>query len=380
MSLRVVLAGGGTGGHLFPLVTVAKHLREDLVTKGGTQFLYVGPKGDMERQVMENSKIRQKTILTGKLHRYLTSKYFLDIFKMPMGFIQSLWILLWFTPDVIFAKGGFASVPVVLAAKAYGIPVLIHESDAVPGLANKFLGSIANKVVISFERARMYFPPSKTILAGIPIKKEAINGDPEKGREMLGLHKEVKPIIFFIGGSQGAQVINERVLLILPDLLKRYQIVHQTGSAHYDYVVSEAQRKGFKVGHSDYYPIAFIGGELKHIFALADVVVSRAGATAISEIAANNKPSILVPITKSANDHQRINAYEVSKAGGAMAIEESNFQEHILLHNLDQITNDEEIKRKMREGIKGFYFPHATEQIAQELVKLARKSTAEISD
>ena len=380
MSLKVVLAGGGTGGHLFPLVTVAKYIEKDLMTKGGAQFLYIGPRGAMEKEVMTKNNIPQKTILTGKLHRYFTPRYFLDIFKAPLGTLQSLWILLWFTPDVVFAKGGFASVPVVIAAKMYNIPVLIHESDAIPGLANKFLGSIANKVIISFERARMYFPKSKTVLAGVPIKEDAIDGDAKIGRELLNLHKEAKPVIFFIGGSQGAQIINERVMLILPELIKKYQVIHQTGKSHYDFIVSQAQKQGYKIGHSDYYPIAFIGEELKHIFALADVVVSRAGATAIFEIAANEKPSILVPITNSANNHQRINAYEVSKGGGAVAIEEANFQEHLLLHTIDQIVGDQEIRSKMQEGIKSLYFPHSTEQIAEELVTLAKKSTAEIND
>ncbi len=380
MSIRVVLAGGGTGGHLFPLITVAKHMEETLMTRGGAEFLYIGPKGVLEKEVMSKNNIPQKTIMTGKLHRYMTMKYFLDIFRIPIGVIQSLWILFWYTPDVVFAKGGFASVPVVIAARLYAIPVLIHESDAVPGLANKFLGSIANRVMINFERARMYFPASKTVLTGIPVKSDAIEGDISKGREFLKLHKEVKPVIFFIGGSLGAQVINERVMLILPELLKRYQVVHQTGRTHYDFIASQAQRQGYKIGHSDYYPIAFIGEELKHIFALADLVISRAGGTAISEIAANGKASILVPITKSANNHQRINAYEVSKAGGAVAIEESNFQEHILLHNIDQILNDEEIKKKMQENIKTFYFPNATEDIAKELIVLGQKSTAEVGD
>ncbi len=380
MSLRVVLAGGGTGGHLFPLITVAKYMEEKLMIRGGAEFLYIGPKGKMEKTAMSDSEIPQKTILTGKLHRYLTAKYFLDIFKMPIGVLQSLWILFWYTPDVVFAKGGFASVPVVIAARLYNIPVLIHESDAIPGLANKFLGSIANRVMITFERSRMYFPSSKTVLVGIPVKPDAIGGDAAKGREFLNLHKEVKPIIFFMGGSLGAQVINERVMLILPELLKKYQVVHQTGKSHYEFIAAWAQKQGYKIGHSDYYPIAFIGKELKDIFALSEVVVSRAGGTAISEIAANGKPSILVPITRSANNHQRINAYEVSKAGGAVAIEESNFQEHILLHNIDQIINDQEIKRKMQENIKKFYFPDATERIAEELLILGQKSTAEIGE
>ncbi|MEA1925692.1 MAG: UDP-N-acetylglucosamine--N-acetylmuramyl-(pentapeptide) pyrophosphoryl-undecaprenol N-acetylglucosamine transferase [Patescibacteria group bacterium] len=371
MALRIVLAGGGSGGHLFPLTTVKKYIRENY--KGKSEFLFLGPKTDLEMEVMKKHKIPHKWVLCGKLHRYMTFQYVLDIIKVPIGILQALWHLLRYMPNIVFSKGGFASVPVVIAARFYRIPVLIHESDSIPGLANKFLGSISNKIAITFERARIYFPVHKTILTGVPVRKEVIGGDPQKARELLGIHKEVKPVVFVIGGSQGAQLINEKIMFNLAELLKHYQVIHQTGSSHFDLMKYEAETRGFKIGHCDYYPIAFIGDEIGHIFALADIVISRAGATAISELAANNKASILVPITKSANQHQRINAFEVSKVGGAIVLEESNFRRTMLFHNLKKIISDKDLNQKLSKNIGKFYQADATEKIAGELLKLAGK-------
>lgn len=373
MALRIVLTGGGTGGHLFPLTTVAKKITEIEGEKRKVDFMFMGPVGELEKEIMESNQIQYKNILSGKIRRYISPHYVVDLLKLPLGFIQSLWHLLWFMPDVVFAKGGFASVPVVMAARLYRIPVLIHESDAIPGLANKFLGSISNKIAITFERARMYFPSPRTITTGNPVRQEALGGSREKGREILNLHKEFKPVIFFIGGSQGAKIINDRILEYLDDLLEKYQVVHQTGKSHYNYVVREAQRKGYKIEHSDYFPVAFLKDELKHVLALADVVVSRAGSTAISEIAANRKACILVPIKNSANDHQRINAFEVSKGGGAIVLEEDNFKKNILLHKIDDLLDNPQVRQKVETNIGKFYHPDANEKIATEILSLLKK-------
>ncbi len=371
MALRIVLAGGGSGGHLFPLTTVKEYIGKNY--KGKAEFLFLGPRTDLEKKVMKKHGIPHKWVLCGKLHRYMTFRYILDIVRMPIGVLQALWHLLLYMPDAVFSKGGFASVPAVLAARFYRIPVLIHESDSIPGLANKFLGSISNKIALTFERARIYFPIHKTILTGVPVRGEVIGGDPQKARELLGIRKEVKPVIFIIGGSQGAKLINEKIMLNIVELLKHYQVIHQTGPSHFDPMKHEAEAQGFKIGHCDYYPIAFVGDEIKHIFALADVVISRAGATAISELAANNKASILVPITKSANHHQRINAFEVSKVGGAVVLEESNFRRTILFYNLKKIISDKDFNQKLSRNIGKFYQVDATEKIARELLKLAGK-------
>ncbi len=365
MAKRIVLTGGGTGGHIVPLVTVANHIKK----KKDIEFLFLGPASELEKEIMDKNGIPQQNVMSGKVRRYFSLFYFVDIFKLLFGFLQAFWRLFWFMPDAVFAKGGYASVPVVAVARLYRIPVLIHESDAVPGMANKFLGSIANKIALTFERAKMYFPEPKTIVTGNPVQERFLGGSKEEGRRILGMEKEYKPVILFLGGSQGAQVINERVLLNINTLLKKYQIIHQTGKKHFDFAKKEAQRRGNKIGHSDYYPIPFYGNEIKHYLALADVVVSRAGSTTISEIAANAKPSILIPIAKSANGHQRINAFEVAKAGGAIAMEEKNFKKNILVHDIDKILNDEKFRNKLQTNIRKFYNFNATEMLAKELLR-----------
>jgi UDP-N-acetylglucosamine--N-acetylmuramyl-(pentapeptide) pyrophosphoryl-undecaprenol N-acetylglucosamine transferase len=372
MKVKIVLSGGGTGGHLFPLITVAKKLKELAQTDGKeVEFLFIGPDGDLETQIMEENNIKKKKIFCGKLRRYFSFHYFIDILKIPLGFFQAFWHLLWFMPDAVFAKGGFASVPVVVAAKLLFIPVLIHESDSVPGLANKFLGSLANRVAINFKRAEIYFPPHKTFIAGVPVKDTAIGGNKEEARSFLNIKKEIKPVVLFLGGSQGAKIINEKVVFNIDALVKKYQVVHQTGISGYEDAVKEAERRGYKIGHSDYFPISFVGKELKDIYALADVIVSRAGATNIAEIAANGKPLILIPIENSANDHQRINAFEVAREKAAFVLEEENFSINTLLHTLDQIFRDENMRIKLSENIRKFYYPEASEKIGREVLNLA---------
>ena len=374
MALRIGLTGGGTGGHLFPLTTVAKFIKEHYGQDQEVDFMFFGPISDLEVEIMDKNFIPYKKVMSGKMRRYVSANYLVDLFKLPIGIIQALWHLLWFMPDVVFAKGGFASVPVVMAARLYRIPVLVHESDAVPGIANKFLGSISNKIALTFKRAKIYFPKQRTIVTGNPVREESFGGSRDRGREFLKLRKEFKPVIFFIGGSQGAKLMNDRILSFLGDLLKKYQVVHQTGKAHFDYIVHEAERKGYKIEHSDYFPIAFVGDELRDLMALADVVVSRAGSTAISEIAANEKASILVPITKSANNHQRINAFEVSKEGGAIALEEDNFRRNLLLHHIDELISNPKVREKIEKNVVKFYHPNATERLAGEIVELAGRN------
>jgi len=370
MSKRIVLSGGGTGGHIFPLVTVVQYLKKNY-GENNFEFLFIGPKGELEDSQMKVNNIPQKNILCGKLRRYFSLKYLIDFLKMPIGFFQSLWHLLVFMPDVVFSKGGFASVPVVLAAKLYRIPVVIHESDAVPGIANKVLGSVADAIGINFEKTKIYFPDKKTFFAGIPVKESSIGGSKEKGRKFLGMKKEVKPVVLFLGGSQGAFAINEVVVNSLKELTKKFQVVHQTGKNHLEVVTTLAQSKGYKIGHSYYYPVGFIGDELKDILALADVIVSRAGATFIADFAANRKPVILVPISRSANDHQRMNAFELSRKKAAVVLEESNFNQHMLLHYLNKIAFGRDYKITLANNIEKFYYPKSAEILAEKIMELS---------
>lgn len=366
---KIVLAGGGTGGHLFPLATVVEYIKNNHKDEK-IKFVYLGPKGGLEKKIMNNIGVKQRKILSGKLRRYFSLAYIFDLIKMPLGFLQSLFYLLIDMPDVIFAKGGYASVPVVLAGWFYRIPILIHESDAKPGMANEFLGNLATKVAISFERAKIHFPPSKVFLSGNPVSDRVLGGSAQQARKILGMSKTVKPVVLVLGGSQGAELINRRILQALKPLIDEYQVIHQTGDRNYQGVAEEAERQGFKIGHSDYYPIPFIGDEIKHFYALADVVISRAGATTIAEISANNKLSILVPISGSANDHQRMNAFEIARTGGAIVLEEDNFKNSMILLRIKQLVYDEKIKNKIEQGVGAFYNPHAAEIIVAEIFQL----------
>lgn len=367
--MRIVLTGGGTGGHLIPLINVAKKINEKI---GAVEFLFIGPGGDMEKNLIEKEGISRKKILTGKMRRYFSWKNFADAVKIPIGTIQSLWHLLVFMPDAIFSKGGFASFPVVLAGWLYRIPVFIHDSDCVPGLANSILGKLATRVAVSYPEAEREFTPGRVILTGNPVSVEISQGDAEKARKMFSL-TDIKKTIFIYGGSQGARIINNKVIKILPQLLKKYQVIHQTGEKNYADVTHKAGELGIKAGRDGYFPIAFIRDELKDILAVADLVISRAGANSLSEIAANGKPAIIIPIERSANNHQRMNAYSISKAGGCIVLEESNLGENIFLSRIEEILQNSELAGKLSQNIKQFYHPDADDKIADGIIDIIKK-------
>ncbi len=366
--MRVVLTGGGTGGHIFPLVAVAQSIKEK---DSQSEFMFMGPKGELEKKVMAENNIKMKYVTSGKARRYFSLLYIVDIFKFPFGIIQALCHLLWYMPDVVFSKGGHAAIPVVIAAWIYQIPILTHESDSVPGIANRIIGSFSQRIAISYPRARRYFVESKLLLTGNPIRKEINQGDKEAFFQKLGL-TESKPVIFVSGGSQGAQSINEAITKSLPELLKRAQIVHQTGEKNYDIVIHQARDVGVKEGHGGYFPFPFFNLEdMKNVYAAADLVISRAGANSISEIAANRKPAILVPLPSAANNHQSMNAYSLAEVGGAIVLEESNLTEHILLQNVDKVLREEGFADKLVENMEGFYHSDAADKIADGLMEIA---------
>jgi UDP-N-acetylglucosamine--N-acetylmuramyl-(pentapeptide) pyrophosphoryl-undecaprenol N-acetylglucosamine transferase len=236
-------------------------------------------------------------------------------------------------------------------------------------MANSILGKFADRVAVSYPEAEREFPASQVVLTGNPVREDILSGDPEKAREMFGLSPERKTI-FVWGGSQGAKVINEKIVDLLPELLRRYQVIHQTGEANLEETKRRAGELGIKAGHEGYYPVAFIRDELKDILAISDLVVSRAGANSISEIAAKGKPAIIIPIEKSANDHQRMNAYSVARMGACIVLEENNLGETIILNRINQVMDDSNMQAKLSENIKNFYHPDATERLADGVLGL----------
>ena len=227
--MRIVLTGGGTGGHLTPLVAVADKLKLKLGPEA--DILYVGSGAKLEKQIMAQEGIPAKFVVSGKMRRYFSFQNFVDFFKVPIGIIQSLWILLRFMPDVIFSKGGYVAVPIVLAAWIYRIPIMIHESDSAPGMANQFLSKFANRIALAYPSAEQYFPKEKVALTGNPVRFQVTEGDPIILRKELGF-TEARKTLLVLGGSQGSQVINQAIVKILPKLLQHFQVIHQTGEEH----------------------------------------------------------------------------------------------------------------------------------------------------
>ena len=370
-NIRVVLTGGVSGGHTFPLLAVAEELQ---ALAPGVEFLFIGPKGGFGAASMEEKGIPVKLVSTGKWRRYFSLQNFTDLFRIPFGFIQSLWHLFFFFLVFVFSKGGSASVPVVLAARIYRIPVLIHDSDAVAGVANRFLSRFVQKIAIAYPSARNYFPAEKVALTGNPVRTDIMSGQRERGYMEFGLEPGKKTIAV-IGGSLGAMRLNEALLHILPELLAEgIQVIHQTGSDHYENVLKGVTGAGIEPGGSTGYIVRpfFTADELGDAYALSDVVMSRAGAGSIAELASLGKTCILVPLSSSANGEQQKNAYDIAHIGGAVVLEESNLGEHLLLDEIKSLLNDQTKSEAIGQALRAFYHPEAARHIAEGLLSLVK--------
>jgi len=371
---RVLLLGGGSGGHVFPLIAVADALQERAAQGGSISLeLMVMGEGDFLKTACTERGLSFKQIMTGKMRRYFSVLNFLDIFKIPVGFLQSLWHIFWFMPDVVFSKGGYASLPGAFVSWLYFIPIYIHESDSVPGLSNKIIGKMARAVFISFTSVEKYFKAGKTFLVGNPVRKDILLADRTQSAQVLGL-SQGKKIILVIGGSQGAQRVNEVIIDSLVMLVSKFQILHQCGQSQYNAVKADIDRL-IKEGEGHYadnlrnnYKLFPFLDSKQYAAALAacDIVISRAGAGSIFEIALLGKPAIIIPITKSSSDHQLENAMEFTKFGGVY-IEEENLTPNILINQIESLlepANYESISQK----IKSFASPDAADKIAATLL------------
>ncbi len=366
--IRIVLTGGLSGGHTFPLIAVARAIRE----RAGVpvSFLYLGSEGQFEGSSMSAEGIPMKGILSGKIRRYFSLMNLIDPFKVPIGFMQSLIHLFSFMPDAVFAKGGSVSVPVCLAAWVLRIPIVIHDSDAVAGRANRLLSRFASRIAIAYPSAQEFFPAGKTALTGNPVRNEILQGDARRADERFGLSPE-KPVVLVLGGSQGAKSLNKAVIRMLPELLPEAQVVHQVGETNYEEAVTLAGEVGVKAGYGGYVPVPFLGPQdLADIMTRADLVISRAGAGSIAELAACGKTSILVPLPTAANDEQRKNAYDVARFGGALVLEEGNLGEHLFFSEVDSILKNSDLRADMARKIRSFHNPEAANMIADGVLSL----------
>ena len=329
---RIILTGGGTAGHVTPNIALLPRLRELQY-----DIHYVGSYNGMEKNLISTQNIPYHGIASGKLRRYFSLQNFTDPFRVLKGFGEANKLMKELRPDVIFSKGGFVSVPVVIAAKRNKIPVIIHESDMTPGLANKLSFSSASKVCCNFPETLELLPEGKAILTGSPIRQELLTGDKDRAREFCGFTSD-KPVILVVGGSLGALAVNNAVRRLLPELLKDFQIIHLCGQGKLDESLN---------GIEGYAQFEYIQSELKDLFALTDIVISRAGANAICELLALRKPNLLIPLSAAASrGDQILNAASFEKQGYSYVLQEEEMTGESLLKAVQYVYDERETYKK----------------------------------
>ena len=320
---KIILTGGGSAGHVTPNIALLPALKEQ-----GFEPYYIGSKDGIEKELMTDAGVPYYAISTGKLRRYFSLKNFSDPFRVLHGMTEARKILKKIRPDVVFAKGGFVSVPVAHAAKKLNIPVILHECDMAPGLANKLVLPWASKICCNFPETLKSLPEEKAVWTGTPIRKELLEGDPQKGLAFAGL-KVGKPVILVMGGSLGATAINDALRRILPKLLERYNVIHLCGSGKMNPALNNKE---------GYFQIEYVSDELKDLFAACDLVVSRAGANAICEIAALEKPNLLIPLSLAASrGDQILNAQSFERQGFSAVLLEENVTDETLLNAINDV-------------------------------------------
>ncbi len=366
--MKILFTGGGSAGHIFPIIAIVRKIKENPRAKN-IEFLYIGPRDKFSSSLLVREGIEVKQIITGKIRRYFSFKNFIDIFKMPVGFFQAFYYIFVFSPDLIFSKGGYGSVSSVIAGWFLLTPIILHESDVVPGLANKIASKTAMEIFIAFPLEKTgYFPAEKVLSVGNPVREKIFQGSKEAAKKIFSLAGK-KPLILIMGGSQGAQRINNVVLAVLPQMLDKFEIIHQTGRDNFAQVSAES-RVIMKSDQEKYYhPISFLNeNELPHAYQASDIIISRSGAGSIFEIAAAGKPSILVPLADSSQDHQVKNAYTYSSKGAAVVMEELSFTPHFLMERLMYLSSSPGKLKKMKEKAREFSKPDAAKIISEYLV------------
>jgi len=371
--IKIVITGGGTGGHIFPLVAFvrfAKKFFEEL--NFAPVFYYVGPVNEFVRKAFQKEGVKIFSVFSGKIRRYITFSSvflnFLDFFKILLGFFQSLFLLFFIWPKFIFSKGGFGSFPVCLAGKFFGKKIFLHESDSVLGLANKILAKFSKIVFVSFKETEV-IPPSKKVFVGNIVRKEILQGDRERAKKKFSLVRD-KKIILILGGSQGAQRINERIFEAINLFLENFELIHQVGPKNIAQAKALAEFLIKPELKKYYHPFGFLEEEdLADALSVCDLVISRAGAGAIFEIALVGKPSILIPLKESAQNHQLYNAYAFVKSGACIVIEEENFTSRFLFEIVESLLSDEKKLKEMEEAAKNFAPKNTLELILKEIFR-----------
>ncbi|RMG61747.1 MAG: undecaprenyldiphospho-muramoylpentapeptide beta-N-acetylglucosaminyltransferase [Calditrichaeota bacterium] len=366
MEGRILIAGGGTGGHIYPAIATIEALRE----LGDFQFLYVGARGGLETRLIPPLGIPLRRLWISGFQRYWTWRNLLFPLKVLVSLVLSWFILRQFRPDVAVGTGGYVTGPILFLAARQGIPVLIQEQDVHPGVTTRLLARYASRICLAYEAARTHFAEwsEKVAITGNPVRQELLALDREAARAHWGIAPE-RTVLLVFGGSQGAQAINRALEQVAPRLLESYdlEILWQTGRVDWERV-----QGGNLAGHPRVHPVPYIE-EMALAYGAADLIVSRAGALTLAELAVVGRPAILVPYPHAAGDHQRKNALAMQQAGAALVVEEAPGWEARLLEALKAVLDDPDKSRKMAQAWKPLARPHAARAIAKEVVQLLRE-------
>lgn len=359
------LVGGASGGHFYPLMAVADELNR---TQQKPKLYYFGP-SPYDQEQLTNYRITYVSCPAGKLRRYFSIQNFFDLFRNFFGLFVAIWKLYVIYPDVIFSKGGYTAVPILLAARALAIPVVIHESDTTPGKANTLAKKFARYIAISYDEAAAYFPADKTALTGIPLRAE-LKHEIEDPFTILGIPQD-KPLIYVTGGSQGAERLNNAILNSLDELLPYYRIFHQAG-AQLPLVQTTAQSllDGTDLASNYYVADTIPVHTVSALMQAASVVITRAGSTTLFELAYFGTPAIVIPIPEDVSRDQRTNAYTYARSGGASVIEEHNLTDHLLASEINSIMGDKQKQADMSAAAKATFIPDAASKLASVLISI----------
>lgn len=371
--MKIVFTGGGTGGHFYPIIAVAQKVNQiiDVEHIIGVKLYYFSD-SPYDKEMLAQNGLIYEPVTAGKMRTYFSLKNFSDIFKTLFGVVNALFKMFTIYPDVVFGKGGYAAFPTIFAARLLRIPVVIHESDSVPGRVNMWAGRFAKRIAVSFPEAAKYFPAKNVAWTGQPILTEKENPAPRKEALSYFKMESELPVIFILGGSQGAEIINNTILDALPRFIEKYQIIHQTGVNNFKSVSGQAQViLGDSKYRTRYLPLAYLNPlQMKMAAGAATIIISRAGST-IFEIASWGVPSILIPFKVSNADHNRKNAFSYARAGACSVVEEMNMTANILNSEVERILGDETEYKKMEHNAKMFGKPGAAEKIAREIMNIA---------
>ncbi|MFA6006839.1 MAG: UDP-N-acetylglucosamine--N-acetylmuramyl-(pentapeptide) pyrophosphoryl-undecaprenol N-acetylglucosamine transferase [Candidatus Paceibacterota bacterium] len=372
--MKILFTGGGTGGHFYPIIAVAQELaRLSEEEKFVAPQLYFMSNGPYNKRALFDNSIAYIFAPAGNQRIYFSPKNIWNLIKTFFGILGAIWKIYLLYPDVIFSKGGYSSIPALVAARVFGIPVVIHESDSVPGRVNLWAGKFAVKIAVSYPEAAKFFPPDKTAVTGNPIRRDFFSPAYSGAHEFFGFDPAL-PVIYVTGGSSGSAKMNDTLVDTLPQLIEHAQVIIQTGKDSYEDILKRVTYILEKTGKQsrcrvyDYVntsALRMIGGS-------AAIVISRAGST-IFEIAAWGIPSIIIPGDESVfhNDHQRKNAYAYARTGACVVIEDKNLRPNILYSEIERILQSQEVQKNMREAAKAFADDKSAQRIARELLTIA---------